>query len=334
MTDRHDRARPRLRSWLATGAAAAACVATPAVAVALVSSHHDTARPATRPGSASATLTCPKAYDLSAPTWVPAEPDGVDGAARLAPLTPPSSVLVCAYVHDNDAASPHDRTTALTGGRTLAGNLDAVSTALGWAPRSIDGAEHPCTLEERFTDPDRYLVGLTYAGATIWVSAPGNHCSGSSNGVFTSDTNFAGEVAAALRTGDWPASRPPTRCYAGRGGRLGQETTLVPGHPTRLTICSTIDGRTTGPIATPPPPGLVDALDALPVQRQLLAGIECSEGNLPTTTTYQLRFGYDTGPDVVVDVLPHCTPAVRNGSLEARDATAVTALIERLTGSG
>jgi hypothetical protein len=119
---------------------------------------------------------------------VPASPDGVDGAAQLVPKQTPLAAVVCAYRQPDQGA--------LTGAHQLTGSLAAVPAALSTAPSSAGAPVAACPLYFRAVDADNYLIGLRYAAGQLWVSAPGFHCSGSGNGVFTSSENLALTVAS------------------------------------------------------------------------------------------------------------------------------------------
>jgi hypothetical protein len=62
---------------------------------------------------------------------------------------------------------------------------------LAWVPPTPARARRACPDYASITDGDYYLIGLSYPGATVWVAAPGNHCEGSSNGVFFSTANLS-----------------------------------------------------------------------------------------------------------------------------------------------
>lgn len=134
--------------------------------------------------------------------WVPERPDGFDAGSHLVPVVIPNSAVVCAYLADKrPEIAGQQPASALTGTREITGGLDAFAD-LGELPAA--GDPWACTSILLPTDGDYYLVGLNYDHASVWVSAPGNHCRGSSNGDFSTRTNLREPADAAFRTGTWP----------------------------------------------------------------------------------------------------------------------------------
>ena len=169
--------------------------------------------------------TVPRRADLN--LWVPDR----SRAPRhsLVPDRTPDSVTVCAYLHTPDGGAP-------TGGTRLDGNLAAVTTALRAArPARSDG--FTCTLDARATDFDNYLIRLAYGDSVVWVSAPGSHCLGSTNGRYTSGTNLRIDAAQAYRYGRWDTSTdysPPSGCGQSVDPHAARS---LPSGATSLTIC-------------------------------------------------------------------------------------------------
>ena len=131
-------------------------------------------------------LACPKTVPAGkrGTPWVPAVPRGLDGSARLVPLRAPARVVICAYIGPRSPAGK-------SGSALRTGDLSAVMNDLAWVPPTPARARRACPDYASITDGDYYLIGLSYPGATVWVAAPGNHCEGSSNGVFFSTANLS-----------------------------------------------------------------------------------------------------------------------------------------------
>jgi len=271
-----------------------------------------------RPTAPVRTLSCPAAYAGAAP-WVPAKPTGIDAKSRLVPLKSPASALICAYKGLNGLDK--QRGWALSGRRLLAGELDRLTAELSWQPRSVPDRRHACTLMAG--TQVNYLIGLAYpGGGTIWVSATDepNLCVGGANGEFTADTGFAGrDVTKAYSTGVWPA-RQPANCRLPGGGRLGQDTTMVPAGVTSLTICTN-----SGRVIKSGYESLVSALNKLPISPSNGTCISHGHG-----VTYQLLFSYPAGPPAVVDVASACSPPIDNLSAQADSTGSVLPIIQQL----
>ncbi|MHB8736935.1 MAG: hypothetical protein ACYC6M_16650, partial [Terriglobales bacterium] len=129
-------------------------------------------------------LSCPKTASMpTSPIDLyplpPAGPRALRVTDRLVPLTIPVRALVCAYVHPDFHA--------LAGSRVVDTGLANVPAALAWSPRQTGYL--PCTANLAITDSDLYLIGLSYPSGTLWIAAPDNHCLGSSNGHFTTNTH-------------------------------------------------------------------------------------------------------------------------------------------------
>lgn len=281
--------------------------------------------PATSRGTAAAVrLTCPAKYAKQAP-WVPAQPSGVDGRARLVPQQTPRSVLICGYDGSNGARQQAG--WALSGRRSVTGNLAGLARQLSWQPRQVPGHEVICI---GMGGPQtNYLVGLTYpGGATIWVAVTDDarECVAASNGQFTSDSLIGHQVSKAFTSGRWPA-RPPASCQMA-DGRLGQDAAMVPAGASSLTICTlkahhalTADRTLTSGYQV-----LVQALDRLPTR---LSTHACS-GSPGPGSYYVLLFSYPQGPPVSVGVTVGCHPAIDNDSVQAASASSVMPIIQQL----
>jgi hypothetical protein len=274
--------------------------------------------------AAAARLTCPAKYAQQAP-WVPAQPSGVDGRTRLVPQQTPRSALICGYDGSNGARQQAG--WALSGQRSLTGNLAGLARQLSWQPRQVLGHEVICA---GVGGPQtNYLVGLTYpGGATIWVAATDDarECVAASNGEFTSDSLIGHQVSEAFASGRWPA-RPPVSCQ-GATGRLGQDMAMVPAGTSSLTICTlkAQHALKADRTITSGYRALVQALDRLPTR---LSTHLCS-GSPSPGSYYVLLFSYPEGPPVRVAVTVGCRPAIDNNGVQAESASTVLPIIQQL----
>ncbi len=165
----------------------------------------------TSPAAARATkvakdkgLTCPQTYSQTggdANGWVPIEPQGLNGDDALLPDQTPTHAVVCAYLAGAQPAVT--KSVALTGRRVLTGSLAGLVRTLSAAPRIGSAGQPACSANLTKADTRDYLLGLRYGKATLWVSAPGYHCAGSTNGSFTTGTNVATYAAASYAAGRW-----------------------------------------------------------------------------------------------------------------------------------
>jgi hypothetical protein len=266
-------------------------------------------------------MSCPAIYAGQAP-WVPAKPDGVDGRSRLVPPTTPSSALICAYAGSNTAKQQVG--WALSGRRSLAGDLAGLAGQLTWQPRRLPGQHGFCTL---IGGPQtNYLIGLTYpGGATIWVAATDepNECVDASNGEFTSSGIIGPDVSRAFASGRWPAPQSVS-CTRPRQdiGRLGQDTAMVPAGWTSLTICAPKAHRLTSGYQP-----LVLALNRLPTRPSTRS---CSPSPKPSAPVYQLLFSYPEGPPVSVFIVSGCYPEIDNLGLQSNSASSILPIIRQL----
>jgi hypothetical protein len=264
-------------------------------------------------------LSCPRTYARVAP-WVPAGPSGVNARARLVPLRPPSTAVICAYDGSNIGSAAG---WALSGRRRLAGGLRALVAQLAWQPARIPGQDIACTLIGG--TQVNYLIGLTYrGGGRLWVAATQdpNSCVRSSNGQFVSIGVVGAWVTKAFKAGRWPRPRLVSCHSAGPGvGRLGQDKAMVPPGSMSVTICGR-GGRTVTSGFQP----LVSALNALPT-RVSTRGCSMTTRHGPT---YRLLFSYRQGPAVQVNIEGNCVPQVDNLGLQSDSAGTIVPIIERL----
>jgi hypothetical protein len=305
----------RWRTPLLAAAAVAAVIAGSVWGGTLLARHQRERVPANR--AAPPPLSCPARYARLAP-WVPEEPAGVDGRSRLVPRRTPASAVICEY----GPAMGNQPGRQLAGRRVLAGGLSRLAAQLTWQPRKVRGLQVPCLLVLG-TQTD-YLIGLTYSGGgTVWVAATinPNGCISSSNGQFTSFSQLGALAMRAFRSGNWPPT-PPATCNGPGfgGGRLGQETAMVPPGSISLLICPA------GRMIRSGYGRLVAALNSLP---NSVSTRQCSERG-SSRRQYWLLFSYREGPPVLVDVTAGCYPQIDNMSLQAYSAHTVLPIIERL----
>lgn len=186
---------PDGRTWLPIAAAGAVVVVLVAVVVFLSTRQGD--------GTVGRVLTCPAAFKATSarPAWVPAKPSGVSAGKNLVPDQSPTFTVVCLY----RAASPSSTAArrALSGHKQVAGDLDVIRKTLRTLPRAKGST---CPGRRAASAAADYLVGLTYATGSSWISVPADSCAGASNGSFHTSTELTGRAAAAYRTGRWPSS--------------------------------------------------------------------------------------------------------------------------------
>jgi hypothetical protein len=247
-------------------------------------------------------LPCPGAYSIDAPGrpyggWVPAAPSITTGG-RLSPAETPDSVIVCAY----------REATPVTPARTvLRGDLRVVTAQLAnLAQRTTaDG----CLAYLASSDSQNYLIGLRFGSDVVWVSAPGDHCLGSTNGRDDSPVNLRADAQQAYRTGYWDSDPAVTAPCAAAATRDGHSEPLVPDGASRVTICQ---GSPGGPVrayeyadSQPTLTGGNSLTSLLKPYAADLAPIGCtgstSNGGL------LLIFSYPTRADVNLAATPTCT---------------------------
>jgi hypothetical protein len=270
-------------------------------------------------GDQVATLTCPANYARQAP-WVPAKPAGVDGRARLVPQKTPSSALICAYAGSNEVKQQSG--WALSGQKSLAGNLAGLAAQLSWQGRRLPGQKFFCA---GVGGPQtNYLIGLTYSGGTMWVAATDDACIPASNGEFTSTGAIGPEVSKAFSSGRWPV-RQPAACNKSFQdiGRLGEDVAMVPAGATSLTICTSGKART----FTSGYQAVVGALNRLPTRPS--TGM-CSPSPESSASMYQLLFSYPEGPLVSIDIAIGCYPEIGGLDLQSYRASSVLPIIQQL----
>jgi hypothetical protein len=290
-------------------------------------------RPATPPRAVTAQavakdggLECPASVQDGRGTTVPEKPQGVDGAARLLPDRAPLSLVDCAYrVVEIQAASPSKPPFALTKRTHVATDrVDDVVELLAWAPRG-DARGRVCTMIGG--DETVHLVGARYDDAVVWVAslAEPNGCSTATNG------DFMSPLAAGFWLEQWfgngPAGPKRGACDGWATGRLGDDVSLAPdGEPT-VTVCRpTNSGQQAHRLTRDQSRQVVDALRGL---RTRATDYSCGDGDPAAGNDFRLVLQYARGNDVVIQVLPSCTPQLMSGSLDAKDAGPVIDLVEQ-----
>lgn len=119
---------------------------------------------------------------------------------------------------------------------------------------------------------------------------------------------------------------PDSYCLHTPPPRTGTDTNLVPATPTALTICP--NGPTQPAKTITDISALVQALDALPTNPAANGCQARGPNALPAVGTYELHFHYQSGPDVLVNVIPQCRPSINNKRLQADSSTTVIPLIQ------
>ncbi|WP_375497306.1 hypothetical protein [uncultured Jatrophihabitans sp.] len=201
--------RPDPSRTLAPVLGALAIAAVALIAIFTIGVKNDGSNPDVAGGTSVAAdkaLACPRAYAQTrgdANGWVPLRPRGLNGDDALVPDQTPTHAVVCAYLAGAEPSVT--KSVALTGRSVLAGSLTGLVRTLSVAPR-ISGAKPACAALLTQADTRNYLFGLSYGKATLWVSAPGYHCAGSTNGSFTTRENLANHAAASYAAQKWVAA--------------------------------------------------------------------------------------------------------------------------------
>ena len=150
-------------------------------------------------------LACPRMYSqVRADTngWVPHAPQGLNGDDRLVPTDEsPTHAVVCAYLSGKDPSET--KSIPLTGREKLKGSLAGLVKTLAATPRISTTNNVACSGAVTKADTRNYLFGLSYGQATLWVSAAGYHCEGSTNGSFSTRTNTSAWAAASYQAKRW-----------------------------------------------------------------------------------------------------------------------------------
>ena len=284
----------------------------------------DVAAPGSSVGPGTLDGACPSVYPAVEGVWVPEVPSA-ETTGRLVPDADPVLARICRYQARQNSGEPVP--LDLAGEVDVTAGLAAVRRDLH-LPALLEGSGRSCTLVGGPLVP--HLVRLDYADGSVWVSAvqEPNSCTDSGNGTFTTGFPLGERVAASFDSGRWQPAPQPVRCFAGAGGRAGQEQQLVPDGWTSITVCN--PGLNT---AGPPP----RELDADTAQRVVAllddaalapASGGCSGGD---NTTYDVLVRYPEGNAVTVGANIGCDPPLRNGSVDgtlgAKDQAALTELL-------
>jgi hypothetical protein len=255
--------------------------------------------------------------------WIPQRPKGIDAAKGFIPLDTPTHAVVCAYLHGGHGA--------LTGTRTLDGDLSTIPAGLAWLPPAHPD-QQPCAAYYAITDGDYYMMALSYPGGTMWLAIPGQHCDGASNGKFVAH-NLMDYAHAAYRTGRWSRPGPPLimgGCPQ-TAGRLGQQDRFVPEHPVSVQLCRRGKHSPTVTAKQGDLARLTAELNRLPTTPWGYAN-QCGPSGGQPSASYVLTFSYRVGPSVQVEIQEGCRPEVDNGNLQADSASSVLPLVHQLLG--
>lgn len=272
---------------------------------------------------ANAVPTCPSRLKATERSENPLPP--VNGISdRLVPATPVRTALLCSYVGTNMDPIANQR---LAASRILTSGLAEMVRDLRWLPPRINSQPVNCTAVGG--PQTNYLLGLHLAdGTTAWVAAAQdpNGCVQATNGTFTAFANIGSELAATMKTGQWPGRRPfPGDTCAG-AGRYGQQSQLVPDGAVALDICHSAGGafNTVAHVTT----GFSAVVDALNAKATTTSTNSCAIS--APGLMYNLAFRYATGPPVEIRYMKGCNPALDNSSLQATDNGNLVALLEAL----
>ena len=274
-------------------------------------------------------LACPASLASADGMTVPAKPQGLDGAARLLPDRPATSLVVCAYpvlkvMASRPLAKPYRLESRTVATPTRRAELVA---AMSWAPR-WNGNDAPCPAVGG--DETAYLVGARYADAVVWVATkadPGG-CARSTNGDFVSGAPFGTLLAGDASGGHRRPTVAEESCHARSWGRLGDDRLLAPdGGPTVVVCRQRADGSTTAKaLDAGRSAEVVHALRALPTRATQWT---CSGSGRTRDSQFTLLLRYAVGPAVSVRVDPDCAPSVMGSNLESDDARDLVELVEQ-----
>ncbi|GII85413.1 hypothetical protein Ssi03_34030 [Sphaerisporangium siamense] len=257
--------------------------------------------------------TCPQRWDsVEIGGWVPAAAR-VDGAAESLVPGSPVAALICAYPGDNTRPGGE----RLAGSRTLTGQAAAMARDLAYLPVAGPEVSRACTL---MGGPmTNYLVRFAYPdGRALWVGSAEevNHCVRTTNGTAVSHAYLGPAITTAYRNGVWRPVPPDDPCR-GPGNRRGQENTVVPGRPGRVTVCRDAVynrppyRRRHGRDVARALAAALNSLDTRPSQNGC-QGIHGSQER-----SVRLVFDYPQGPPAAVTIIMSCEPAIDNGLLQA-----------------
>jgi hypothetical protein len=261
--------------------------------------------------ASAAVADCPPSH---AQRSVPAQPAGFDGGRQLIPSGTPDSALVCEYSDGR-----------FVRGAALTGDLSPVADELALPGKH---GSHACTLIGRGGPLMTYLLRVTHGAATAWVQAESdpNSCTETGNGSFASDAYEADVLQAWLEAGRWTARQPlpgtsPSPCpYVGHG-RPGDETTLLPGKPTKVRICTSTSYRD------------LSAEEVTELQT-VLEGVKthASSNGCQGQSQHPINLSatYAEGRPSILRYLPGCDPALDNGYIAGNPTPEQQRALERL----
>ncbi|MEO5746127.1 MAG: hypothetical protein ABIQ53_16280, partial [Terracoccus sp.] len=285
-------------------------------------------------------LGCPATITDPAGLTVPQPPSGIDGAARLLPDRPPTSMVVCAYpvldleLGTGDTSSPPLGPPFRIARRTVATSTQRaqITELLAWAPRG-GGPPGPCTLMIR--NESVYLVGALYGAdstAAVWVAAKSdaNVCSPATNGEFVA-RNGVGNVVESIVNGPDTDPLPSTDSVCSASlGRLGDDRSLAPQGAPRVTVCRPgRNSRIPTALDADQSAKVVAALRALSTSPSTHVCSPADGAQNSRQRAFRLVLRYPTGPPAEVDVDPGCRPEVIGSGLQADDASGVVKLIDQ-----
>lgn len=143
--------------------------------------------------TASGAVACPEFFEHPSTPWVPARPAGVHPKDKLVPKLHPTHVTICAY-----SGPARSKSLRLTGGHELTGRLDAVVGTLRKATTVKSASfSYSCFQGAQPT----YLIGMRYAEAIVWVSAPA--CGVATNGTRVSRADLNRVAASSYAARRW-----------------------------------------------------------------------------------------------------------------------------------
>lgn len=165
---------------------------------------------------------------------------------------------------------------------------------------------HPGAAYEASTDGDNFLIGLRFGRGIVWVSAPGNHCSGSTNGIDNSPFNLRADAQQAYRTSVWNTDPIATAKCASPLTQDASGPPITTSGSTSLTICA----RTRGPLLRA---YRYSADNELPAMIRPHANQVAPAGCTLTAATggALLILEYPNRHDVVLAVTPKCSNGVK-----------------------
>jgi hypothetical protein len=266
-----------------------------------------------------AALVCPLEPSASSSPngWVPAKPQTRAPGTALVPHVLPQAVVVCSYTGRFPTTGPHADTLLhpkLAGERSVGGNLLSVTDSLSRVPRGAPGA-----CEDYLAIPDDseyYLIGVLIDGKRTWVAAPGDHCKGTTNGVFLGRTNLRRDAQQAYDWGRWDTDESQRRaCTATNDPSAPAQLRR---DPIRLTVC-TDDPRGWLILRTTHPGN--DAVDRYNAALAARSKKRCGMSALPFD--FSARLDYADGSSSMIGGDMICIDGPGDGFLAGNDLSSV-----------